>query len=133
VFYDGTFKLSGTKYPILNLFFPDFCEVYLSIKKMCSSPYPFIVNMGTEMFAKWDKYWTSGNTLLVIACVLDPRCKLVVVEYYIEKMYADECPWFVANLKTCMNELFKECAEAHSRLVQNQLGSSAQHLRYNTE
>jgi Domain of unknown function (DUF4413) len=35
------------------------------------------------MFAKWDKYWTSGNTLLVIACVLDSRCKLVVVEYLI--------------------------------------------------
>jgi Domain of unknown function (DUF4413) len=77
------------------------------------------------MFAKWDKYWTSGNTLLAIVCVLDPRCKLAVVEYYIEKMYADECPWFVANLKTCMNELFKEYAKAHSRLVQNQPGSSA--------
>jgi Domain of unknown function (DUF4413) len=35
------------------------------------------------MFAKWDKYWTSGNTLLAIACVLDSRCKLVVVEYLI--------------------------------------------------
>jgi Domain of unknown function (DUF4413) len=86
---------------------------------MCYSPYPFIVNMGIEIFAKWDKYWTTGNTLLAIACVLDPRCKLAVIEYYIEKMYADECPWFVVNLKTCMNELFKEYTEAHSRLVQN--------------
>jgi Domain of unknown function (DUF4413) len=85
------------------------------------------------MFVKWDKYWISENTLLAIACVLDPRCKLVFVEYYIEKMYADEYPWFVVNLKTYMNELFKEYAEAHSRLVRNQLGSSAQHLRYNTE
>jgi hypothetical protein len=48
VFYDAILKLSGIKYPTLNLFFPEFCEVYLSIKKMCSSPYPFIVNMGTE-------------------------------------------------------------------------------------
>jgi hypothetical protein len=47
VFYDATLKLSGTKYPTLNLFFPELCEVYLSIKKMCSSPYIFIVNMGT--------------------------------------------------------------------------------------
>jgi hypothetical protein len=33
VFYDATLKLSGTKYPTLNMFFPEFCEVYLSIKK----------------------------------------------------------------------------------------------------
>jgi Domain of unknown function (DUF4413) len=89
--------------------------------------------MGTEIFAKWDKYWTGGKTLLAIAYVLDPRCKLAVVEYYIEKIYADECPWFVANLKTYMNELFKEYAEAHSKLVQNQLGNSAQRFRYNTK
>jgi len=52
VFYNATLKLSGTKYPTLNLFFPEFCEVYLSIKHMSNSAYPFIVKMGTEMFAK---------------------------------------------------------------------------------
>jgi hypothetical protein len=33
VFYDATLKLSSTKYPTLNLFFLELCEVYLSIKK----------------------------------------------------------------------------------------------------
>jgi hypothetical protein len=33
VFYDATLKLSDTKYLTLNLFFSEFCEVYLSIKK----------------------------------------------------------------------------------------------------
>jgi hypothetical protein len=33
VFYDALVKLSGSKYPTLNLFFPEFYEVYLSIKK----------------------------------------------------------------------------------------------------
>jgi Domain of unknown function (DUF4413) len=95
-------------------------EVYLSIKQMNSSAYPFIVKMGTKMFTKWDKYWTSGNTLLVITCVLYPRCKLAIIEYYIEKMYVgDECSRFIINLKSCMNELFKEYSEAHSRLVHN--------------
>jgi hypothetical protein len=50
-------KLSGTKYPTMNLFFLEFCEVYLNIKKMCSSPYPFIVNMGIE------KYLLSGISI----------------------------------------------------------------------
>ena len=26
IFYDATLKLSGSKYPTLNLFFPEFCE-----------------------------------------------------------------------------------------------------------
>jgi Domain of unknown function (DUF4413) len=73
VFYDATLKLSDIKYPTLNLFFPEFYEVYLSIKKMNTSQYLFIVKMSTEIFAKRDKYWTSENTLLTIACVLDPR------------------------------------------------------------
>jgi hypothetical protein len=47
VFYDATLKLSGTKYLTLNLFFPEFCEVYLSIKKMRSIFNPFVVKMGT--------------------------------------------------------------------------------------
>jgi hypothetical protein len=38
--------LSGTKYPTLNLFFPEFCEVYSSIKHMSNNAYPFIIKMG---------------------------------------------------------------------------------------
>jgi Domain of unknown function (DUF4413) len=133
VFYDATLKLSDTKYPTLNLLFPEFCEVYLSIKKIESSSYLFIVKMGTKMLAKWDKYWSSGNTLLAIVCVIDPRCKLAVIEYYIQQMYTNECAWFIANLKNYINELFQEYADAHSKLVRNQPGSSAQHLRYNTK
>jgi Domain of unknown function (DUF4413) len=34
--------------------------------------------MGKEMFAKWERYWTNGNTLLAIACVLYPKCKLLL-------------------------------------------------------
>jgi hypothetical protein len=47
VFYDAILKLSGTKYPTLNMFFPEFCDVYLSIKKIGSSSYPFIVKIST--------------------------------------------------------------------------------------
>jgi Domain of unknown function (DUF4413) len=119
VFYDATLKLSGTKYPTLNLFFLELCEIYLNIKKMRSSSYPFIVKLGTKIFAKWDKYWSSKNTLLVIVCVLDLRCKLADVEYYIQQIYANECAWFINNLNNYINELFQKYAEAHSKLIRN--------------
>jgi hypothetical protein len=40
VFYNVTLKLSSTKYPTLNLFFLELCEMYLSIRKMGTSQYP---------------------------------------------------------------------------------------------
>ncbi|KAJ3685855.1 hypothetical protein LUZ61_015019 [Rhynchospora tenuis] len=59
---------------------------------MSKSAYPFVVDMSKEMFKKWDKYWTIGSNLLAVACVLDPRCKLHVVEYYFKMMHLEECP-----------------------------------------
>lgn len=132
VFYDATMKLSGTKYPTMNLFFSEFCEVCLSIMNMSSSTYPVIVDMGVEMYAKWDKYWSSGNMLLAIACVLDPRSKLGVVEYYMKQMYPESYGTFMNNLNNCMLALFKYYEEeASSRQSasssQQAAGSSQQH------
>ena len=127
IFYRATLKLSGTKYPTLNLFFPEFCEVFLSIKSMANSSYPFVILMGKEMLAKWEKYWTSGNLLLAIACVLDPRCKLGAIEYYLGELYPTDCDRLVTNLKNCLGSLYKEYLEEHSKSNQTQ-GSS--NVRY---
>ncbi|KAJ1696776.1 hypothetical protein LUZ63_005288 [Rhynchospora breviuscula] len=63
VFYDATLKLSGTKYPTLNLFYTEFSEVYLTIKRMASSAYPFIVQMGAQMLVKFDNCDDFMNNL----------------------------------------------------------------------
>jgi Domain of unknown function (DUF4413) len=94
------------------------CILLLSI-----SPYPFVVDMSKEMYHKWNKYWKDDNVLLATACVLDPRCKLDVVQYYFQMM-AHSKTGFMANLKSCLNHLFKDYLEAHSKTVQNQAGSS---------
>ncbi|KAJ3687487.1 hypothetical protein LUZ61_016651 [Rhynchospora tenuis] len=126
VFYTVTLKLSGTLYPTLNLFFTEFCEVCLTIKNMSHSKYPFIVDMGVEMYTKWDKYWTSGNMLLAIACVLDPRTKLGVVEYYMKEMYPADHKTFMDNLNDCIHALFKDYEEAYNRQTGGQVGSSSE-------
>ena len=121
VFYNATLKLSGTAYPTLNIFFTEFCEVFMNIKQMASSPLGFIVSMGREMLVKWDKYWDSGNQLLALACVLDPRCKMAVVEYYYGIVLGDDCQRAVANLKSCMAELFKEYSLYYSKAAPVQM------------
>ncbi|KAJ3708949.1 hypothetical protein LUZ61_012654 [Rhynchospora tenuis] len=141
VFYGATLKLSGTKYPTLNLFFTEFCEVLITIKKMATSPYPFIVNMGTEMLAKFDKYWTIGNSLLAIATVFDPRCKIDVVEYYMKELCPQACDSFINNLRNCMKDMFNEYVEANSdgasdnnqdRLSKRNKGASTSNIISNT-
>ncbi|KAJ1701665.1 hypothetical protein LUZ63_001444 [Rhynchospora breviuscula] len=132
VFYDVANKLSGTKYPTLNNFFPEYCEVYLTIKKMRKSAYPFVVDISKQMFNKWNKYWKVGSILLAIGCVLDPRCKLDVVEYYFKIMHPEECPMFMDNLKTCLNKLFNDYLLAFSKDSENQLDSSTIHMSSTT-
>ncbi|KAJ3685744.1 hypothetical protein LUZ61_014908 [Rhynchospora tenuis] len=114
VFYDATMKLSGTKYPTLNLFFSEFSEVYLNIRRMSRSDYTFIVEMGQDMLVKFNKYWTMGNSLLAIGCVLDPRCKMHVVEYYMKEMSPGDVDRFIDNLKNCMKELLKGYVQANA-------------------
>jgi hypothetical protein len=127
IFYIATNKLSGSKYPTLNIFFTEFCEVYLNIKKMEASAYPFIVQMGIEMMAKWDKYWKTGSTLLCIACILDLRCKISVVEYYVKMMYPVTWSTFIDEVKQCMTVLFNEYLEGE----ENQQATSSSIIRYN--
>ncbi|KAJ1694439.1 hypothetical protein LUZ63_011137 [Rhynchospora breviuscula] len=123
---------SGTKYPTLNIFFPEYCEVYLTIKKMSQSAYPFVVDMSKEMFYKWNKYWKVGSILLAIGCVLDPRCKLDVVEYYFRMLHPEECLGFMDNLKTCLHKLFNDYLLAHSKGSENQPSSSTIHMSSTT-
>ncbi|KAJ4745313.1 Zinc finger BED domain-containing protein RICESLEEPER 4 [Rhynchospora pubera] len=99
VFYDSTLRLSGAKYPTLNLYFPDFCE-------------------------KWNKYWEIGSVLLALACSLDPRCKLAVVEYYFKMLHPEELQSFMTNLKTCFDDLFNEYLISNNKQPQSQSQSS---------
>ncbi|KAJ1688912.1 hypothetical protein LUZ63_013067 [Rhynchospora breviuscula] len=89
----------------------------------------------------WDVQtrWNSTYLMLELAlelrkainryATLDKRYKLTVVKYYMEQMYPEDSATFIFNMKNCMNELFKEYVQAHSRMVQNQAGSSTQQLR----
>ena len=85
---------------------------------MLVSDLPCIVDMGRKMFEKWVKYWNLGNTLLAIACVFDPRCKLMAVEYYYKSIDPEGCDKFMEIVKTCMEALFIEYVERQKMAVQ---------------
>ncbi|KAJ1690673.1 hypothetical protein LUZ63_014828 [Rhynchospora breviuscula] len=80
--------------------------------------------MGKDMFLKWNKYWEIRNGVLAIACALDPRCKLAVVEYYFKMMHPEEVQSFMTNLKSCFEDLFNEYLISNNKASQSQPGKS---------
>ena len=92
---------------------------------MSTSPYPFIVAMSKDMLEKWDKYWCEGSALLSVACVLDPRCKLAVVEYYFKMIHPEDYTIFMDNLKIKLEALFKYYEDEQSSSVQKQASSTS--------
>ena len=45
--------------------------------------------MAKSMKEKFDKYWGVSNVALAVACFLDPRYKMKVVEFYYSEMSDD--------------------------------------------
>lgn len=89
IFYDATKLLSGSHYPTANLFFTEFCEINLKLTEWMKSKNSFIVSMAKSMKEKFDKYWGVSNAALAVACFLDPRYKMKVVEFYYSEMSDD--------------------------------------------
>jgi hypothetical protein len=89
IFYDATKILSGNHYPTSNLFFFEFCEINLKIIEWLNRNGSFIVKMTKSMKEKFDKYWETSNITLAVACFLDPRYKMKVVEFYYSEMLDD--------------------------------------------
>ncbi|XP_078156107.1 zinc finger BED domain-containing protein RICESLEEPER 2-like [Carex rostrata] len=127
IFYDTTMRISGTKYPTINIFFNEFCEVYLSIRSSLISEHSFVVNMATRMCEKFQKYWCNSSVLLAIASILDPRSKLKSVEYYFRLIYntPGEAEFNVTNVKACLHKLFSEYVVIDSRNRNGSHGSNS--------
>ena len=71
------------------MFFSKFCEINIKIIEWLKSSDGFIASMAQSMKDKFDKYWEKSNTALAVACFLDPRYKMKVVEFYYTEMSDD--------------------------------------------
>jgi hypothetical protein len=89
IFYEATKLLLGSHYPTANLFFLEFCEINLKIIDRLKSNDSFVASMANSMKEKFYKYWEMSNTALAVACFLDPRYKMKVVEFYYCEMSED--------------------------------------------
>ena len=83
-FYDLTEILSGTSYPIANLFYKGLCDIQLLLDDWSFSNDATISAMAISRNEKFEKYWQQSNIALAVACFLDPKYKKKLIEYYEE-------------------------------------------------
>ncbi|CAL5046611.1 unnamed protein product [Urochloa decumbens] len=113
IFYEATKLLSGSYYPTANLFFSEFCEINIKIIEWLKSSNSFIVSMAKSMKEKFDKYWEMSNTALAVACFLDPRYKMKVVEFYYSEMSDDYGFDAMYEFKKVLQKLYESYASMY--------------------
>ncbi|XP_024025221.1 zinc finger BED domain-containing protein RICESLEEPER 2-like [Morus notabilis] len=91
LFYDATLKFSRTKYPTANLYFPSIWHCCFMLKQYSEGDDEYLKYMATAMWGKFQKYRSQFHLTLALACVLDPRFKLGLVEFSYKKLYGDDC------------------------------------------
>ena len=116
VFYDGTLTLSGSRYVTTNVCVRQLFAIGLAISALCSNEDDGIRNMAEEMKLKYDKYWRNINNinyLLFVAVLLDPRCKMRVVDWIFAECYnSSKSTLLSLNVKVVIGDLFKMYAAA---------------------
>lgn len=108
VFFNVTELFSGTIYPTANLYFPQICEVKLSLNEWLGSPIDVIRNMASSMLEKFEKYWNVVHGIMGVAAVLDPRYKMALLEYYFPQLYGNDSLNEVDKIRQLCYDLVSE-------------------------
>jgi len=90
VFYEVTIEISGSSYSTSNNYFNILQNVYNTLIEYCESDDDLLSFMAIRMKIKYNKYWGDFekiNPLLFVAAMLDPRYKIIILEF-----------WFKSNI-----------------------------------
>ncbi|KAA8517245.1 hypothetical protein F0562_017503 [Nyssa sinensis] len=99
----------GTEYPIANLFLYELWRIKVILNEKFVDDNEFIRAMTSTMKAKFDKYWSECNLLKAIATVLDPRYKMIIVNYCFPDIYPKaEANRNIATVKQALYEIYND-------------------------
>ncbi|KAH1264817.1 Zinc finger BED domain-containing protein RICESLEEPER 3 [Glycine max] len=59
IFNDIIEMIYGTKYPTANIYFPQICEIKMTLSEWVNSPNEVIQKMAGKMLQKFDSYWIN--------------------------------------------------------------------------
>ncbi|XP_027157984.1 zinc finger BED domain-containing protein RICESLEEPER 1-like [Coffea eugenioides] len=125
-FWTATHVISGSDYPTANLYLNEVCRIKLLLDSKVDDEDDFVRSMVQKMKLKFDKYWGECNLLMFITAILDPRCKMRVINYCFPLLYPPhEVQSNIGKVRQALYDLYDEYVEIH---VSGQSGSSSQLL-----
>ncbi|XP_038681496.1 zinc finger BED domain-containing protein RICESLEEPER 2-like isoform X1 [Tripterygium wilfordii] len=105
--------MSGSEYPTSNLFLSEIYRVKEVLKSKALDENDYIKDMVLKMNEKFDKYWGECNLLMSIAAVLDPRCKMKLIEFCFPIIYPCwEVSEKIKEVREALYALYEEYYEA---------------------
>ncbi|XP_038714749.1 zinc finger BED domain-containing protein RICESLEEPER 2-like isoform X2 [Tripterygium wilfordii] len=111
VFSTITNLISGSDYPTSNLFLSEMYRVKEVLKKRAMDNNQYIKAMVEKMNAKFEKYWGECNLLISIAAVLDPRCKMKLIEFCFPLIYEkSEVIYNIEKVRGALYEMYEQYA-----------------------
>ncbi|KAI3732098.1 hypothetical protein L1987_63295 [Smallanthus sonchifolius] len=113
-FCEATKIISGSEYPTSNLFLSELYGIKEALDEVTLDEDDCMKGMANEMKKKFDKYWGSCNMLISIGVVMDPRYKMVLVNFSFKAIYSKEkADEEIKLVQHNLEELFKEYVEAY--------------------
>ncbi|XP_061347979.1 zinc finger BED domain-containing protein DAYSLEEPER-like [Gastrolobium bilobum] len=115
-FSHATNIILGSDYPTASLYLPEVYMVKVVINKAAEDSSDFMRRMTRFMKEKFDKYWGECNLLMVIASILDPRCKLEMVSLCFPLIYKSDFDAKVNIEKVCqaLEEIYNDYLQESS-------------------
>ena len=73
-----------------------------------------IRNMATMMIAKYDKYWNVIHEVLTTGTMLDPRHKMLLINFLFPKIYGEKVKTKIERVRKLFVDLVHEYKVKHS-------------------
>ncbi|XP_042386917.1 zinc finger BED domain-containing protein RICESLEEPER 2-like [Zingiber officinale] len=125
VFYEATKIISGSEYPTANLFLNEVYRVKVILDEKSCDEEEFIRKMVQKMKEKFDKYWGECNLLMAVGSVLDPRCKMRVLEFTFPKLYNSfEAESNIKEVQRLLYAIYKEYSDTAIEKLQGSKSNS---------
>jgi hypothetical protein len=115
MFYEVTIEISSSSYSTSNNYFNILQNVYNTLIEYCKSDDDLLSSMAIKMKMKYDKYWGDFekiNPLLFVADVLDPRYKIIILEYWFKSNVSEEkAERIITKLNNTLEQLYNHYAK----------------------
>ncbi|XP_027151289.1 zinc finger BED domain-containing protein RICESLEEPER 2-like [Coffea eugenioides] len=130
VFWTATHIISSSDYPTANLYLNEICRIKILLDSKTNDKDDFVRSIVGRMKQKFDKYCDECNLLMAIAAILDPRCKIRVINYCFPLIYPPHKVQVNINkVRQALYDLYDEYAEMHLSSSSGSSSSSSSQLQ----